>query len=82
MKDIYIEFIKCLTTQKVKYIVTGVSGINYYADNASQIIFTQDYDIFIKPTLNNLKKTLDILKKLKFSIYIQGKQIKISLKKY
>lgn len=52
----------------VRYVVVGMSGINYYAEKPSQMFGTMDFDLFLDPTLGNVKKALDGLEKLGFTI--------------
>lgn len=52
----------------VRYVVVGMSGINYYAKKLSQMFGTMDFDLFLDPTLNNVKKALGGLEKLGFTI--------------
>lgn len=49
-------------------MVIGVSGINYYADDARHLIMTADFDIFLKPELNNLTKALKVMEEMEFTI--------------
>jgi hypothetical protein len=43
-----------MAQSKVDYVIIGVSGINYYAKDARQILGTADYDLFIRPTTENI----------------------------
>lgn len=52
----------------VRYIVVGMSGINYYAESPAQTFATLDYDIFIEPTLRNVEQALRCMTRLGFSI--------------
>jgi len=51
-------FLKALSREKVEYLVVGVSGINYYAKDARQVISTMDYDVFIRPDAENLLRVV------------------------
>jgi hypothetical protein len=46
----YHEILRDLSRARVEFIVIGVSGINYFAKDASQVLSTADYDLFLKPT--------------------------------
>ncbi len=48
----------------VRYVVVGMSGINYYAKRPSQAFGTMDFDLFLDPTLSNVKKALRNLERL------------------
>lgn len=61
--------------KNIKYVVIGMSGINYYASNVREAFGTLDFDVFIKPTINNIKKTLFALNKLDYIITIGGHEI-------
>jgi len=67
-QDIYTEIIGEFNRNKVSYIVIGVSGINYYARNAHNLIMTADYDIFLKPEATNVTKAIKILKAKGFTM--------------
>jgi len=63
----YAELLDKFNRQGVQYVVIGMSGINYYASNASETFSTQDYDIFIKPTIDNVEKAVLILKRSNYN---------------
>jgi len=69
MLDPYLEVIKNFNRYKVKYVVIGVSGFNYFAKDAREMVVTYDYDIFINPEFSNVKKTIKILKRLDFNLF-------------
>lgn len=52
----------------VRYVVIGMSGINYYATGPADTFATLDYDIFLDPSLENVKKAVRALEKLGFTI--------------
>ncbi len=54
----YHLLLKALTASKVDYVIIGVSGINYYAKDARQVLGTADYDLFIRPTPENILRAL------------------------
>ncbi|MBL7157494.1 MAG: hypothetical protein ISS92_04975 [Candidatus Omnitrophica bacterium] len=64
----YTELLDKFNRKEVQYVVIGMSGINYYASNAAETFSTQDYDIFVKPTIDNVRKAVLILKKLGYSV--------------
>jgi hypothetical protein len=73
--DPYTEAIGMLNRAKVRYVVIGMSGINYYAQKPELTFSTQDYDIFIKPTIQNVKKAISVFQRLKYSLISNKKQL-------
>ena len=78
--DPYLEVIKKFNQHKVRYVVIGVAGINYYIKDVRKLFVTADFDIFISPEEKNLFKALLILKKLRFNTFYKLKQLKCNLK--
>jgi predicted nucleotidyltransferase len=66
VQDPYRQVIKSFNHKGVRYVVVGMSGINYYARNPSETFGTMDYDIFVEPTQDNLTKAINVLKQLGF----------------
>ncbi len=66
MPDPYVEVIRDFNRNRVLYVVVGVSGINYYAKDARQLILTADYDVLLKPELANVMDAIKVMKKLGF----------------
>ncbi|MBI4394561.1 MAG: hypothetical protein HY583_00030, partial [Candidatus Omnitrophica bacterium] len=52
----------------VRYVVVGLSGINYYAKNPRETFGTLDYDLFLEPSLPNIQKAIQTLKTLGFEL--------------
>lgn len=52
----------------VRYVVVGMSGINYYARNAAEMFATLDYDLFLEPTIHNVAKALRGLRAMGFTV--------------
>jgi hypothetical protein len=50
----YVELLRALSIRRVRYVLIGVAGANYYAQAASVIFTTQDYDFFLPPDATNL----------------------------
>ncbi|MBI2871462.1 MAG: hypothetical protein HYY14_07135 [Candidatus Omnitrophica bacterium] len=72
--DPYQRVVDEFNRKGVRYVVVGMSGINYYARNPSEMFATMDYDIFLDPTLANVKKAVVNLEALGFSLgTAQGK---------
>lgn len=68
--DPYAELLDKFNRGGVKYVVVGMSGINYYASEAKETFATQDFDIFIKPTIENVRKAISIFRKLDYSLIV------------
>ena len=66
--DPYRTVIQACNRKGVRYVVVGMSGINYYARAPSETFATLDYDVFIEPTLRNVERAVDILESLDFTI--------------
>lgn len=73
--DPYAELIDQFNRQGIKYVVVGMSGINYYASKAADTFATQDFDIFVKPTLSNIKKSISILKKFDYTVISNQREV-------
>lgn len=73
--DPYTEALNKLNKKNVDYVVIGMSGINYYASKARETFSTQDFDIFVKPAVNNIKKTISIFEKLEYSLIANKNRI-------
>ena len=67
-RDPYQTVIDRFNQSGIHYVVIGMAGINYYAWNASEIFGTMDYDIFLRPTLANVQKAIQLLENLGFSL--------------
>lgn len=76
--DPYIEVLDEFNRRGVSYVVIGMSGINYYAAGAEETFATQDFDIFIKPTIDNLKKSISIFRKFDYSLIANKQEIEAS----
>jgi predicted nucleotidyltransferase len=72
--DPYAELIDRFNRKGVSYVVVGMSGINYYARDARGTFSTQDFDIFVNPTIPNIKKAVSILKELGYSVMVNGQE--------
>jgi len=71
MYDPYSELVNKFNRGGVKYVIVGMSGINYYASRPQETFSTQYFDIFVKPTINNIKKATNILKKMNHNLTIK-----------
>lgn len=68
VSDPYIQVIQRLNQQGIRYIVVGMSGINYYGRNLRETFATMDYDLFLEPTLRNVERAVHILTSLDFTV--------------
>lgn len=66
--DPYAELLDKFNRKGVKYVVVGMSGINYYASKTKETFATQDFNIFVKPTIENIKKSLSVFKGLGYNL--------------
>lgn len=66
--DPYLLVIRDFNRKGVKYVVVGMSGINFYAKDARDSFSTLDYDFFLEPFLSNIQKAVEVLKKLGFTL--------------
>ena len=62
--DPYVELLDKFNKAGVDYVVIGMSGINYYARSAMETFGTQDYDIFLRPAIENAARALRIFHEL------------------
>lgn len=68
LDDPYRAVVKEFSWRGVRYVVVGMSGINYYARNPAETFATLDYDLFLDPTLSNVEKALQGLGRLGFTV--------------
>lgn len=69
--DPYQKAIDYMNQRGVRYVVVGMAGINYYAENPSETFGTLDYDIFLEPSLTNVKKAVQTMQDLGFTLGIE-----------
>ena len=67
-EDPYRAVIRQFNRRGVRYVVVGLSGINYYAKGAAEAFATLDYDVFMDPTLKNVEQALQSLTRLGFAV--------------
>ncbi len=68
LHDPYRAVVQQFNRFGVRYVVIGMSGINYYADHPAQTFATLDYDMFLEPTLKNVEQALQCLTRLGFMV--------------
>ena len=66
--DPYRAVIQRFNRRGVRYVVMGMSGINYYAKRPSEAFATLDYDILVEPTLRNVRQAVQSLTDLGFTL--------------
>lgn len=67
-QDPYRVAIQQFNRRGVRYVVVGMSGVNYYARRPSETFATLDYDVFLEPTLKNVGQAIRSLEALDFTI--------------
>jgi hypothetical protein len=67
----YHLLLRGLTRAGVEYIVIGVSGINYFAKDARQVLSTADYDLFLRPTLENVARAWKVFRKSGYAVVVR-----------
>ncbi|MFH1790714.1 MAG: hypothetical protein ABH885_01865, partial [Candidatus Omnitrophota bacterium] len=76
-----MELLDRFNLQGVRYVVVGMSGINYYASGADETFSTQDFDIFVKPTISNVEKAVSAFLELGYSLTVEERNLNgLSLK--
>ena len=68
LRDPYRAVIHQFNRYGVRYVVVGMTGINYYAKQPAQAFTTMDYDVFVEPTLANVGKAVACLNHLGFTV--------------
>jgi len=76
--DPYSELIDKFNKKGVKYVVIGMSGINYYSADTERVFSTHDFDIFLKPTIANVKKAAAVFRKLGYGLVANEEEVKES----
>ncbi|MCK5160588.1 MAG: nucleotidyltransferase [Candidatus Aureabacteria bacterium] len=64
----YLEILKKLNASGIKYVVVGLFGINFYSESAATSFSTNDLDVFIDPTVDNVKRSCNCLKELDMNL--------------
>lgn len=64
-----------LGRKKVKYLLIGVSGINFYAEDPGRIIATQDVDILLKPATANVLAALEVFEEAGYRLESNGEPL-------
>ena len=66
--DPYLAVIKRFNQRNVRYVVVGMSGINFYAASPATSFGTMDYDCLLAPAVENVRRAVDVLQRLGFTV--------------
>lgn len=73
--DPYTSVLDEFNRKNIKYVVVGMSGINYYASSVHEAFGTLDYDVFIKPSIDNVRKAIVAVKTIDCIVSINGHEV-------
>lgn len=76
-QDPYRAVIEHFNQRGVQYVVVGMMGINYYAENPAEVFSTLDYDLFLKPSLKNVEKAVKSLQAMGFHLGTGEESVKV-----
>jgi hypothetical protein len=76
-EDPYLAVLKRFNRRGVRYVVVGMSGINYYAMSPAETFGTLDYDVLLEGSFANVKKAVEELQKLGLTLSVAGGIFKI-----
>lgn len=68
----FIQALVALSTARIKYVVVGVGGINFYARDPQTAFMTQDLDVWIRPRVSSLREALKTLSMAEFRFEAGG----------
>lgn len=75
-RDPYGEVLEQFNRSGVRYVVVGMSGINYYARKPAEMFATLDYDLFLEPTIKNIERAVQELVRMGFTVGTSGGSLK------
>jgi len=73
--DAYVEVCKRFAEEGVRYVIVGVFGINFYAQEVGEIVTTADCDILIPAEFPILRKALQLLADMEFALEAGGEPL-------
>lgn len=73
--DPYVEVCRRLEDESVQYLIVGVFGINFYSQQAGQIITTADCDVLLPAEFATLEKALATLWHMGFTLEAGGEPL-------
>jgi predicted nucleotidyltransferase len=59
VRDEFPPFVSRLVERRVRFVLIGVAGANYFAPAAGAVFTTQDRDLFLPPDPDNLMRAWD-----------------------
>lgn len=65
----FVEVASALSRARVRYVLIGVAGANYYAASGSTIFTTQDHDLFLPNEPRNALRALRVLRSRRFQLW-------------
>ncbi len=65
----FVGFLRALSAERVRFVLIGVAGANYYAQAASVIFTTQDYDFFLPLDASNLLRAIRACESLGLTLW-------------
>lgn len=68
LRDPYQTVLRRFNRLGVRYVVVGMTGINYYARRPADTFATLDYDLSVEPTLENVERAMRGLLALGFTL--------------
>ena len=71
----YSAIIKTLRRNRVRFVVVGVSAINYYALDAGHIFSTADFDLMLDPSAPNVLAALRVMRRAGFRLEANGEPL-------
>jgi hypothetical protein len=77
----YHLLLRALSRAGVEYLVIGVSGINYFAKDARTLLSTADYDLFLRPTAENVARAWRAFQKNGYTVVIRQGDHTVALRK-
>lgn len=72
MNGPYVDALLALSRAKVDFVIVGVTGINFFARDASVAFVTQDLDVLLRPDPANLREAFRALKATGFRFEAGG----------
>jgi predicted nucleotidyltransferase len=65
----FLSLVQALQNRKVRFVLIGVAGANYYAHAATVVFTTQDRDLFLPPDPGNLEAAVQVCSNLGLSLW-------------
>ena len=68
LTDPYLAVIRRFNQRSVRYVIIGMSGINFYATSQAGTFGTMDYDCFLAPTMENVRRAVEVVRSMGFTV--------------